>query len=116
VKLGTVKKIEGPPVLMKKNADSFIKTHIDSQNTVSGPWIEDTKWWFLVKRKYTNAKTLLKESLNDGGLQVGVSKNLASKIQINHKLLTNLEIHEYLTEDFKKFLYNFLRGRPEWYD
>jgi hypothetical protein len=54
------------------------------------------------------------DKLRDGGVSIGVSRPLSSRILGKYKLLLNLEIEEYLTDDFIPHFYKFLKGRPAW--
>jgi tRNA nucleotidyltransferase (CCA-adding enzyme) len=110
----SVTKHVGPPVSMARNAESFLKTHLGSETTVSGPWIEGDRWVVLLRRQHTEAKELLQERLRDGGIAVGVSKNLAVKILQHHRVLLNEAIRDYLVDGFEKHLYRVLVGRPHW--
>ncbi len=109
-----VTKHVGPPVSMARNTESFLETHLGSEDTESGPWIEGDRWVVLLRRRHTEAKELLQEKLRDGGRAVGVSRNLAVKILQHHRVLLNEEIRDYLVYGFEKHLYRVLVGRPHW--
>jgi len=109
-----VTKHVGPPVSMAMNTESFLETHLGSEATESGPWIDGDRWVVLLKRQHTEAKELLEERLRDGGRDVGVSKNLAVRILQHHRVLLNEEISDYLVDGFEKHLYRLLVGRPHW--
>ena len=104
----------GPPVNMKANSDSFIASHMNSDQTVAGPEIKDARWIVLRKRQINDAATLLRESLYDGGINIGVSSKLAVKILQHHRILQNNEISDYLVNDFCDHIHRFLIGRPDW--
>ena len=109
-----VTKHVGPPVSMVRNTESFLETHLGSEATESGPWIEDARWVVLLRRQHIEAKKLLEERLMDGGRDVGVSKNLAVRILQHHRVLLNQEIRDYLVDGFEQHLYRVLVGRPYW--
>lgn len=109
-----VSKHYGPPCRFRKGSKDFIATHLGSEKTLSGPEIEEDRWYILNKIKHVNAVEFLKEKLTDGGVGVGVSRPLAIRILQHHRLLVNLEIEEYMDEDFLSHLNNFLIGRPKW--
>ena len=109
-----VTKHVGPPVSMAKNAESFLETHLGSEATESGPWIEGDRWVVLLRRRHTEAKELLEERLRDGGRGVGISRKLAVRILQHHRILVNGEIRDYLVDGFEKHLYRVLVGRPHW--
>ena len=109
-----VTKHVGPPVSMVRNTESFLETHLGSEATESGPWIEDDRWVVLLRRQHAEAKKLLEERLMDGGRDVGVSKNLAVRILQHHRVLLNEEIRDYLVDGFEQHLYKVLVGRPHW--
>lgn len=104
----------GPPVSMPGNTESFLETHLGSEATESGPWIEGDRWVVLLRRQHTEAKELLEERLRDGGRDVGVSRKLAVRILQHHRVLVNEEIRDYLVDSFEKHLYRVLVGRPHW--
>jgi len=106
----------GPPVSLSKNAEKFIQAHRDAPGTVSGPATEADRWYVLSKREFTSARALLSQLLEDGGRNVGVSRNLSIRVLQHHRLLVNEEIEPYLEEGLVDHLYWFLKGRPHWLD
>jgi len=111
---GTVKHL-GPPVLAGEE-ENFLAKHLGGRNTVSGPYIEGGRWAVLVRRKYTDAKTMLRDKLADGGRSVGVASRLAETIREGFNLLASGEISRFYQQhrDFAAFLTRFLDGKPPW--
>ena len=109
-----VAKHYGPPGRFRKGSIDFIEKYLGSERVVSGPALENDKWFVLKKRKYVDAIDFLKEKLRDGGVGIGVSRPLSFRILKEYKLLLNREIEEYITDDFTLYLHNFLKGRPVW--
>jgi len=114
--LPPVAKRWGPPVSLGKDAERFIQAHIGAPGTVSGPGVEAGRWYVLSRREYTSATALLSRLLEDGGRNVGVSRNLSIRVLQHHRLLVNGEIEPYLEGDLVDHLYWFLKGRPHWLD
>ena len=83
---------------------------------ISGPYIEDGRWIVEVPRKTTDAGTLLKGKLMDGGKNVGVAELIAKSIQKKLDILVNNEIWSVYEEnaDFAEFLTDYLSGKPFW--
>jgi len=110
---GTMKRM-GPPVEMLENSESFVRTYIGADITVSGPWIEGGRWWVETRRTYVDARTLVEETLEDGGRSHGVSRRLGEKIRRSHRVLLDEEIGDFLEAGFECFMHSFMRGRPAW--
>ncbi len=113
--LPSVEKHMGPPVEVVEHSDRFLRKHLGSEGLISGPWIEDGRWWILTRRRWTEALELLRHHLEvDGGRGIGVPKRLSRRMREGFSLLLNDEIEPYLEGDFIGFLNQFLRGRPSW--
>jgi len=114
--LPTVKKHLGPPLEKEKECWNFVAKHINSFETVSGPYIEDGRWIVELKRKYADAVALLNEKIIDGGRKTGVAKEIAYVLTQGFRIFTNDEIAEIYSENcaFAKFLTEFLSGKPKW--
>lgn len=110
---GAVKRM-GPPVEMAESCERFLGAHLGAEGTVSGPWIEGSRWWVEVKRTEPDARLLVNKMLEDGGRSIGVSSGLGEKIRRSHRVLLGDEVSEVLTPDFAFFLDRFLKGRPAW--
>lgn len=105
----------GPPI-DSREAVSFLAKHAGVDSTLVGPWIEGDRWMVGVKRKYTNAASLLQDKLKDGGRDAGVAKKFAEGIKGSLKVLVNEEILSLYSSDkaFAVFLSDFLQGKPKW--
>ncbi|MEM1566601.1 MAG: CCA tRNA nucleotidyltransferase [Candidatus Bathyarchaeia archaeon] len=111
-----VKKHLGPPLEKIVDCERFLAKHATNPETVSGPYIEDGRWVVEVKRKYTDAVSLLNEKLKDGGRSTGVAKDIAKTLSKGFKIYVNEEIAEIYSRnsEFAKFLTDFLHGKPKW--
>jgi len=114
--LPPVKKHSGPPLEKHDNCRDFLSKYSANPNVVSGPYIEDGRWFVEIKRKYTDAVALLYERLSDGGRSLGVAKEIANALSRNFKIFVNSEIAQVYREkgDFAIHLTDFLSGRPKW--
>jgi tRNA nucleotidyltransferase (CCA-adding enzyme) len=104
----------GPPAHLEPNVKEFIDTYKNNGRTISGPQIEDNKWYVILKRESNNAKQIVDKILEDGGRNIGVSRKIAIRIQQHNRILLNWDIEEYLTDGFEDFLLEWLKGRPYW--
>jgi tRNA nucleotidyltransferase (CCA-adding enzyme) len=115
-KLPLVKKHLGPPVRKKAECENFLKKHMGSPATVSGPYIEDDRWVVEIKRKHSDVVALLSEKLRDGGRQVGVAELISHVIKKTLKVMVNEQIMKlYLSDSqFAKFVTEYLEAKPRW--
>jgi len=109
------KKHLGPPV-GSREAEKFLQKHLGSVNTISGPWIEESRWVVYTRRRYDSALRLFQESLADGGRNIGVADLVAESIRKSKAILVNEKILNYYTSklDFAMFFTDYLLGRPKW--
>jgi tRNA nucleotidyltransferase (CCA-adding enzyme) len=112
--LSPSKKHIGPPIETREAGD-FIKEHFNSKHVVCGPWIENGRWTYEIRRKYVNLIELLREKLREGGKEIGVSNRLIGSMKAS-KVLRNAEIVElhHGNKEFAKAFTKFLSGRPQW--
>ena len=105
----------GPPIL-SEDAEKFLKKHVGSERTISGPWIEDGRWMVLLRRKFNDAASLLRDKLKDGGARVGIANRLRGSIRESLRILKGEEISDLypLNQSFAKFLTDYLYGKPKW--
>ena len=108
----------GPPVLRREESDKFLSKHLNKEDTVSGPWIEDDRWIVEKLRRNRSAELLLEASLSSGGRAVGVASRVAESIGRGFKILLNEEIISLYRSNrqFSSFLCSFMKGRPSWID
>lgn len=104
----------GPPANLEKNVRQFIDAYKNNPRTIAGPDLLRDRWYVLVKREYTDVKKLMDDLLADGGRNIGVSKKISVRILQHHRVLLDSEIGDYLKEDFEVYLYDWLKGRPQW--
>ena len=112
----SVKKHSGPPLAKKNACKEFLKKHSSGLNTVSGPYIEDGRWFVEINRKYVDATVLLEEKLKDGGRNAGVAEKISKNLHKGFKIFVNEEIIAVYKKksEFAKFLTEFLSGKPKW--
>lgn len=108
----------GPPVSRREESERFLEKHLNREDTVSGPWIEDDRWIVEKLRRNRSAELLLEMSLSSGGRSVGVASRVAESIKRGFKILLNEEIISLYRSNmqFSSFLCSFLKGRPSWID
>ena len=114
--LPRVKLHRGPPVEMEEMSERFLRKHHESENPITGPWVEEGRWWVEIERDYTEAGALLEDKLgNKGGIPVGVPRSMAEYLEA-----FSCRVNEGITDLYKQFpsfavfLTDFLRGRPKW--
>jgi tRNA nucleotidyltransferase (CCA-adding enzyme) len=114
--LPNVRKHLGPPLERQVESENFLAKYSGGESVVSGPYIEDGRWVVEVPRKNTDAASLLKERLADGGKNAGVAELIGKSIRRSNRILVDDEIAEVYgeNEDFAVFLTDFLRGKPFW--
>jgi tRNA nucleotidyltransferase (CCA-adding enzyme) len=103
------------PQIDSRDAIDFLAKHVGKDITV-GPWIENKRWVMGVKRRHTNAVSLLREKLKNGGNDIGIARKLIEKIRSSHKVLVNEEIIDLYSSDEKIriFITHFLDKKPKW--
>jgi tRNA nucleotidyltransferase (CCA-adding enzyme) len=116
--LAPTKKHDGPPLEKAAECENFLKTHLNSPNTVYGPFIDSGRWMVWVKRKYTDIVGLLQEKLKNGGRSIGVAESISETLRRNFEILVNQEILPvyFVEPEFSKFLVEYLIGKPKWLD
>ena len=115
-KLANIKKHLGPPIEREVECNKFLAKYALNQGVVSGPYIENGRWIVELPRKNTDAATLLKEKVTNGGKNSGVADLIALSIKEEFKVLVNSEVVEFYNEnkEFSIFLTEFLAGKPFW--
>jgi len=114
--ISSVKKHLGPPLDKEKEREKFVMKHVDSNDTVCGPYVEEGRWVVLVRRKSTDVCDLFRQRLKDGGRSAGVAEGISEVLKKGFRVLVNEEIVEvYETNsEFAVFLTEFLQGKPRW--
>jgi len=108
----------GPPVSRSVESQRFLEKYVASPETVSGPRVEGGRWVVEKKRRHTDAKSLVKKSLRDGGKAIGVANKISPVLRENFRVLVNEEIAAVCKKhgDLGLFLTDYLVGRPRWLD
>ena len=104
----------GPEDHLTVNVEQFKAAYADRENLVSGPTLEEGRWFVMLRRKMRSLKEITSKLLEDGGRRIGVSQKLAIKVLQHHRVLNGSEIEPYLIDGFERHLFRFLRGRPYW--
>jgi tRNA nucleotidyltransferase (CCA-adding enzyme) len=114
--ISSVKKHLGPPLEKQRECERFLMKHQNGSDTVSGPYVEDGRWVVQVRRKFTDACTLLNERLKDGGKNAGVADRISQVLKKGFNVLVNEEIIGVYeeNEEFAAFLADFVLGKPKW--
>ena len=117
LQLPAVKKHLGPPLDKQGECENFLRKHLDSPDTFSGPMIEDGRWIVETRRKHLESDELLEQKLlKDGGRQIGVAEEIAKAVKKNFEILTdNIILNLYKSnDDFAEFLTKYYKGKPSW--
>jgi tRNA nucleotidyltransferase (CCA-adding enzyme) len=111
-----IKKHFGPPLERQSECVSYLAKYAQNSQVIAGPYVEDGKWVVEVPRKNSDAATLLKDKLADGGKNVGVSELIAKAFKEKFAVLVNNQIIPVYEMDgeFAVFLSGFLLGKPFW--
>jgi tRNA nucleotidyltransferase (CCA-adding enzyme) len=115
-RLPSVKKHLGPPLEREKECENFLSKYSRNEIVVSGPYIEDGRWFVELGRKYTDIVELLREKLKGGGRDAGVAELISQAFQEKLEILVNAEVIEVYQDNsaFAEFLTDFLSGKPFW--
>jgi tRNA nucleotidyltransferase (CCA-adding enzyme) len=116
LQLPAVKKHLGPPLERTKECSDFLRKHLATPDTFSGPMLQNGRWIVETRRKAVEADELLEQSLKDGGRSVGVAEEIAKAMRENFEILTDdVILNLYTTnDDFAEFLTNYYEGKPRW--
>lgn len=107
----------GPPLEKRAECEKFLKKHVSSAKTLSGPRLEEGRWVVEVKRKYTDVVALLTDRLKDrGGRNAGVARLVSQILAKDFKIMIDEEIlFTYSrSQGFAGFLTEYILGRPKW--
>ncbi|UCB60927.1 MAG: hypothetical protein JSW72_02390, partial [Candidatus Bathyarchaeota archaeon] len=114
--LPLLEKHVGPPLDKKPECEKFLRKHIGSTSTLSGPRIEDGRWVVDKKRDYTDAVRLLRDRLKTGGRTIGIAELVSQTMAKTSKILVDQQIlPTYLrNKNLAEFLTEYLDGKPKW--
>jgi len=114
--LPLVKRHLGPPIWKRMECGNFLRKHVSSPDTVSGPYIEDDRWVVQIKRKHKDVVALLSEKLKDGGRQVGVAEFISQVFKKTLEVKLNEQIMNLYSSspEFTKFVTEYLEAKPRW--
>ncbi len=114
--LSASRKHRGPPVSRLVESSSFLSKHAARRDTVSGPWIEDGRWFVQKRRKVVSARKLLALTLRSGGANVGVAPLMVQAFKRNARVLVGREVGRLFSSNraFASHMKRFLAGRPSW--
>ena len=110
------KKHLGPPVEKRRESEDFLRKHLTSSSTLSGPCLENDRWIVHTKRKHTDAVELLRNTLKTDARQVGVPESISRVMTKSLGILVNEEILKIYVKNssFAKFLTEYIDGKPSW--
>ena len=114
--LPAIKKHFGPPLQKPKECENFLKKHLNSPDTLSGPMIKNGRWLVETRRKNLEADEFLERELKEGGRHSGVAQEISKAIRENFEILTDDVILNFYTSNsnFAEFLTNYYEGKPSW--
>jgi tRNA nucleotidyltransferase (CCA-adding enzyme) len=107
----------GPPLEKRTECERFLKKHVSSAKTLSGPRLEEGRWVVEVKREYTDVVALLTDRLKDrGGRDAGVARLVSQILAKDFKIMIDEEIlFTYSrSQGFAGFLTEYIQGKPKW--
>lgn len=107
----------GPPLEKRVECEKFLKKHVSSAKTLSGPRLEEGRWVVGVKREYSDVVALLADRLKDrGGRNAGVARLVSQILAKDFKIMIDEEtLFTYSrSQGFAKFLTEYILGRPKW--
>jgi len=105
----------GPPVTASE-AESFLRKHLASPRTISGPWIKEDRWMMLTRRKETDAASLLEKEITRHGPEIGVREKIDEALRKGRRLYVGRETTRFCESNpaYAAFLKGFLTGTPPW--
>ena len=106
----------GPPIEKIEDCERFLRKHLNSPLTLSGPRIEDDRLIVEKKRRYIDIVDLLRDNLKGGGKNIGVASLVSQAFRDSLEILVNDEISGFysMNNDFASFLTRYLIGKPQW--
>ncbi|KQC04625.1 MAG: CCA-adding protein [Methanoculleus sp. SDB] len=98
--LPPVKRHMGPPVWNRANADKFLALY--PENTYSGPYIDDGRYYVEIARKHTHVRELLG---SESPLKVALGKHIKRSMSADRTLWEGADCW---SEEFAPFLSSFI--------
>ncbi len=105
----------GPPVEKKEESKAFLNRHVNSTDTISGPWIWRERWMVEKKRVFSDLSRLVVAAARNRKMGLAVPAELESGFRNRIRILQNeesLSIH--LLPGFAQTLWRFMDGKPAW--
>jgi len=105
----------GPPVEKMEESKAFLDRHVNSTDTISGPWIWRERWMVEKKRVFSDVSKLVVAAARNRKLGLAVPAELESGFRKRIRVLRNeetLSIH--LLSGFAETLWRFMDGKPAW--
>jgi CCA-adding enzyme len=100
----------GPPVWLR-NAEDFLREHLDSPLTAAGPWVSGERLYVLKRRTARTAEELLVRWIERG--EVSVPKDVAGSVRAAEIFrVTSDRLSELRSSGYSSFVDSFLDGRP----
>ena len=115
--LPATKKHKGPPLTRRLECEDFLSKYAIGNNAVvTGPYIEDGRWFVHLRRQVGDASELLRNTLKKGAKDTGIAELVSQALKVGFKVSTNNEISKIYSNNkaFAKFLTAFLKGKPFW--
>ncbi|HIE23591.1 MAG TPA: CCA tRNA nucleotidyltransferase [Candidatus Korarchaeota archaeon] len=95
--------IRGGPEVGRPGESDFIKKHLGSDDTISGPFISENRWFVLKRRKCSDVKAMIEDMIRSGE---GLPKKLGSAK--SKKIFDSREISK-VPEWALGFIYRWLK-------
>lgn len=113
--LPALKLQKGPPVSNAVDSSSYLKKHLNSRETVRGPWVEGDRWVVEKKRRVSSIGELIKAAVREDARVIAMPKQLGGSFRKTVKVLQNRDILSMLGRTgFDKSLWEFLEAKPSW--
>jgi tRNA nucleotidyltransferase (CCA-adding enzyme) len=103
---------QGPKVWYHEDAKRFLEKHLRRENVLAGPSIRGERWHVELRRKYTDAKELLKREF----AILQMSKDVMEEVKKGFEVYVDEEIAELCAKEPRlvEEIHAFLRKRPLW--
>jgi tRNA nucleotidyltransferase (CCA-adding enzyme) len=106
---------QGPPISKMNDSQGFLDRHLNANDTIRGPWMEDGRWVVDKKRRILTIEQLVTMALKDRRLGLALPDELSNSFRQNVKVLENRQIVRLLgREGFDQALSEFLAAKPAW--